>query len=67
MVNENKKIDINLVNKEYIISILEEDIIKNPKIKEYINELDAKTMLALLIAREHLGSSFDIEKCIDKL
>lgn len=63
-MDKEKKIDTSLVNKEYILSLFKEEILENPKIQDYINNMDYKTMLALLIAKEHLETSFDIEKCI---
>lgn len=36
----------------------------NEKIKEYILNMDDKEKKAFEIAKEHLGSSFDIEKAI---
>jgi len=58
------KIDVSNVNNQYILSLFKEEIQDNKKIKEYIDNMDYKTKLALLIAKDHLGSSFDIEKCI---
>lgn len=37
---------------------------KNEIINEYIESMNEKEKQALEIAQSHLGSSFDIEKCI---
>ena len=36
----------------------------NPLFEEYINSLTKQEKLALSIAKEMLGTSFDMEKCI---
>lgn len=42
------------------INIIEKEII----IQEYIKTMDDKTIQAMNIAKDHLGSSFDIEKSV---
>jgi hypothetical protein len=63
-MKDNSQINLSLVKKEYILSLFVEEIKENHNIEEYIQNMDYKTQLALLIAKEHLGTSFDIEKCI---
>jgi len=50
------------VNLEYIKK--EMNPMDNEMVNKYLNTLDEKEMIAILIAYEHLESSFDIEKCI---
>lgn len=38
---------------------------RQEKINEYMKSLDEKTKIAYKIAKEHLGSSFDIERSVD--
>lgn len=38
---------------------------RQQKIYEYMKSLDEKTKKAYTIAKDHLGSSFDIERSID--
>jgi hypothetical protein len=35
----------------------------NPDVQRYLESLNEKEMAAYLIAKQHLGSSFNIEKC----
>lgn len=72
---DSDKIDTKNITKEYVLDLLglnkdknEENGSENTehdKIIEYINKIDTKTLHALLIAHDHLGTSFDIVKSID--
>jgi hypothetical protein len=62
MSEQLKTSTFNLDKANKIISI--QHFEKNEIIQEFIEQLDDKEMKTLIIAYEHLGSSFDLEKSI---
>lgn len=68
---DSDKIDTKNITKEYVLDLLGlnkengSENTEHDKIIEYINKIDTKTLHALLIAHDHLGTSFDIVKSID--
>lgn len=63
--SEKMRIDLNEVNLENVVSKINPD--KDEIVQAYLESIDHKTLHAILIAYQHLESSFDIEKSIDFL